>query len=308
MTSLLKRIFSRITGGPPAASDMNWKVMHLPGDLEDPRNIVVYSGPRESDIWPALFMTNTLQKEFSNTAITVICSGRDRGLFSMLSWEPDVYCYRSKPQIPESLDEGTFGEGCVLFYPYSKVIESDRNLLKHTGCGIRIAPLDHSSPYVNLRVKTEAAYFPEKLAQMCRAMGIDYCSEWKPRVQKHMKRAAEQKMAPVSGRILPYIVTTDPALSILEKSRAEIPLRTVNLSGKNCDFPDIDREVKIAMVAGASAVAADSDDLWGDACALEVPVVGLDRTGTFLKWHGREAAGTEEEFIQGWVEILKKGW
>ena len=308
MTSFLKRILSRFTGGSPSASKMNWKVMHLPSDLEEPEGIVVYSGPKDSDIWPALFMTNTLQKGFSNTEISVVCCERDSGLFSMLEWTPEVHCYEKNPRIPETLDPDSFSDGCVFFYPYSKIIESDRNLLKKTRCGIRIAPLDHSSAYINLRVKTESAYFPEKLAQMCRAMGIAYSHEWKPRIQKHMQKAAEHYMAPVSGRIPPYIVTTASALAILEKSRAEIPLRTVNLSGKNCDFPDIDREVRIAMVAGAAAVAADSDDLWGDACALEVPVVGLDRTGTFIKWHGREAARSEDDFVQGWVEILKKGW
>ncbi len=123
-----------------------------------------------------------------------------------------------------------------------------------------------------------------------------------------MEEIVEHKIAPFSGRMLPYIVTTPSAISILEKRRAEIPLRTVTLSGKNSDFDHLDREIKTVIIAEASAVITDSDDQWGDACAHGVPVVGLDRSGNFLKWKDREPASNEEEFSEAWIRLLKKGW
>jgi hypothetical protein len=143
---------------------------------------------------------------------------------------------------------------------------------------------------------------------MCRILGIDYDDRWRPSVQSHAARAAEQKMAPVTGRMLPYIVTTDSSLAILEKSRAEIPLRTVSLAGKKNELGELDREIRTAIVAAASAVITDNDDLWGDACAFDVPVVGLDLQGDFMKWHGAEASRRESDFVEAWVRLLKKGW
>ncbi len=139
---------------------------------------------------------------------------------------------------------------------------------------------------------------------MCSAIGITYDAEWKPSVPNRMEEIVEHKIAPVSGRMLPYIVTTPSAISILEKRRAEIPLRTVTLSGKNSDFAHLDREIKTVIIADASAVITDSDDLWGDACAHNVPVVGIDTSGKFLKWKDREPASIEEEFSEAWIRLL----
>lgn len=284
------------------------RMIHLPDDIIKPEGFVLFSGPKESDVWPALYMTNTLQKAFPHTDLKILCRKRDDGLFSMLGWRPEVHCYEGMPKIPESLDRNTISEAAVFVYPYSKVIEDDERLLRDTGCGILLAPLDHPSPLINFVVKTRSQFFPEKLAQMCSIIGLEYDDKWKPRIQRHMERAAEHKMAPVTGRKLPYIVTTSSAEEILRKSRAEIPLRTVSLGGKKRDFTDLEREIKISIIASASAVATDSDDLWGDACAFGVPAVGLDLTGTFIKWHGIEASHDEKRFVEAWVELLKKEW
>ncbi len=307
MTGPLSRILGWIGSKKGTGRGRN-RMMHLPADIRSPSGLVLFSGPMESDVWPALYMINSLQTGFPDVELDVICPKRDNGLFSMLRWRPPVHCYSGKPAIPDTLDRDRLNEDTVFYYPYSKVIESDSDLLAGISCGVRIAPLDHPSPLVNLTVRTESPYFPEKLEQMCRLLGLTYDNDWRPAVQTHAERAEEQIMAPVTGRMLPYIVTTSSALAILEKSRAEIPLRTVSLAGKNSDLCDLDRELKTAIVAGASAVATDNDDLWGDACAFDVPVVGLDRLGDFIKWHGVEASRQESDFVEAWVALLKRGW
>ena len=283
-------------------------IMHLPGDIREPRGLCLFSGPMESDVWPALFMASTLQRAFGEIELNVLCPGRDDGLFNMLPWRPKVHCYGNSPEIPPSMSGNGLPDGSLFFYPYSKVIDSDVKMLQSAMRLTRIAPLDSPSDLVNLVVRTGSPYFPEKLEQMCVILGIEYDREWKPTVQRHAERAAEQIMAPVTGRMLPYIVTTPTAQKILERSRAEIPLRTVTLSGQSSEFKDLDRELKTAVVAGASAVVTDSDDIWGDACAFGVPVVGLDREGDFMKWHGVEASRKEEDFVEAWVGLLKRGW
>jgi hypothetical protein len=292
MKALLRSILGKLRPGGSYGSKGG--IMHLPRDIKDPGGILVYSGPRESDVWPALYMTNTLQKAYPDADLDVVCPHRDNGLFNMLRWRPAVHTYSGNPEVPDTLDSQRLTERTVLFYPYSRVIDQDRDFLSGLDCLVRAAPLETPSPLINLVVRTESPFFPEKLHQMCRILGLDYDAQWRPMVQKHSAHAAEQKMAPVTGRMLPYIVTTDAALAILEKSRAEIPLRTVSLAGRKCELSDLDRELKTAIVAGATAVITDNDDLWGDACA-------------FIKWHGLEASHQESEFIEAWVGLLKRG-
>ncbi len=294
--------------GKRGAAGLKTSVIHLPDDLIDPAGFVVYSGPEESDVWPAVYLTNTLQRKFPGKEIIVICSRRDKDLFNMLRVRPSVHCYEGRPLVPDTIEADSIPAGMILLHPYTIVLSEDERLLSRTHCRIRMAPLSNSSPYINFRVKTVSKVYPDLLSEMCSAIGITYDAEWKPSVPNRMEEIVEHKIAPVSGRILPYIVTTPSAISILEKRRAEIPLRTVTLSGKNSDFAHLDREIKTVIIADASAVITDSDDLWGDACAHNVPVVGIDTSGKFLKWKDREPASNEEEFYEAWIRLLKKGW
>ncbi len=295
-------------GGRRGAARLKNSVIHLPDDLIDPTGFLIYSGPEESDVWPAIYITNTLQREFPGKNIVVVCSRRDSDLFNMLRTRPSVHSYEGRPAIPDTFEADSISDGTILIYPYAEVQNDAERVLSGTTCRIRMAPLNHSSSYINLRVKTEAEVYPDMLSEMCSAIGLAYDADWKPSVPNRMEEIVEHKIAPVSGRMLPYIVTTPSAISILEKSRAEIPLRTVSLSGKNSDFDHLDREIKTVIIADASAVITDSDDLWGDACAHCVPVVGIDRSRTFIKWKDREPAGDEEEFAEAWIRLLKKGW
>ena len=303
-SKLLRNIFGRKGG----SAGLNKRLIHLPDDLIDPDGFLVYSGPEESDVWPAIHLMNTLHREFPEKKLVVICSSRDSVLFNMLRLRPTVHSYEGRPKIPDTIEGDSISPGTILIHPYTIVLSEDEKVLSGTPCRIRMAPLVHSSPYINLRVKTEADVYPDILSEMCSAIGITYDSDWKPAVPNRIEELVEHKIAPVSGRMLPYIVTTPSAISILEKRRTEIPLRTVTLSGKNSDFDHLDREIKTVVIADASAVITDSDDQWGDACAHGVPVVGLDRSGNFLKWKDRKPASDEDEFAEAWIRLLKKGW
>ncbi len=300
---LLRRIFGGLVG-----AGLNNRFIHLPDDLIDPDGFLVYSGPEESDVWPAIYIMNTLHREFPDKKLVVICSIRDSVLFNMLRLRPTVHSYEGRPRIPDTIEGDSISVGTILVHPYATVLSEDEKVLSRTSCRIRMAPLSHSSPYINFRVKTKANVYPDILSEMCSTIGLTYDADWKPAVPNRIEELVEHKIAPVSGRMLPYIVTTPSAMSVLEKRRAEIPLRTVTLSGKNSDFNHLDREIKTVIIADASAVLTDSDDQWGDACAHGVPVVGLDRSGNFLKWKDREPASNEDEFAEAWVKLLKKGW
>lgn len=308
MKRALGNILRRMTGRLPVPSVLKNSIIHLPDDLINPEGFLVYSGPRESDVWPAIYIMNTLHREFPEKKLVVICSMRDSVLFNMLRFRPSVHCYKGHPRIPKSLEEDSISNAIILLHPYTTILSEDEKVLSGTRSRIRMAPLNHSSPYINFRVKTRANVYPDILSEMCATIGLTFDADWKPAVPNRLEKLVEHKIAPVSGRMLPYIVTTSSAISILEKRRAEIPLRTISLSGKNSDFNELDREIKTVIIADASAVVTDSDDQWGDACAHGVPVVGLDRSGIFLKWKDREPASDENQFAEAWVKLLKKGW
>ncbi len=308
MKHLFGNLKNRLLGASGSSKKLNSKIIHLPDDLLNPDGFLVYSGSGESDVWPALFIANTLQKEFPDRNLSVICSNRDNALFNMLRLRPSIHSYDKHPMIPDTLEADSLTAGTILVYPYTSVHIEAQRVLSGTSCGIRLAPLTHSSPFINLMTKNDADAYPEILIHMCDSIGLKYDTDFRPSVPAQIEKAAEKIMAPTSGRMLPYIATTSSALSILEKRRTEIPLRTVSLSGRNSSFNEMERELKTAIIAGASAVATDSDVLWGDACAHGVPVVGLDQSSSFIRWNGIEPSSDENEFADAWIRLLKKGW
>ncbi|MCD4847998.1 MAG: hypothetical protein K8R76_07400 [Candidatus Aegiribacteria sp.] len=304
----LSSIFRRILKKSFPGSYNKRNVIHFPKSILHPSRIVIYSGPATSDIWPAMYLTDMLQNAYPKTNTSIICNLDDGELLNMLQWKPQIYFYEKHPSIPSLLDDENLEDDILFFYPYTTIDNNTGKLLMSSGAGIRIAPLETDSPYINLRIRTESTDYPTVLHQICSALGINSQTTWKPVIQQQVMEHAENLTAPVSGRHLPYIVTSSTALSILEKHRAEIPLRTVSLSGKSIDFENLERETRAAMIADSEAVATDSEDLWCDACALGIPVVALDTSGTFIKWSNNSTVSNESEFIEAWSQLLRKGW
>ncbi len=306
--SNLSTIFRRILKKSFLRSYKKGNVIHFPNSILKPYRVVIYSGPAPADIWPAMYLTDMLQNAYPNTNTSIICNLDDAELLNMLQRKPRIHLYEKHPRMPALPDDEHFSDDTLLFYPYTKIDNDTGNLLMSSGAGIRIAPLETDSPYINLRIRTDSTFYPTILHQICNALKINSETTWKPVIQQQVKKHAEKLMAPVSGRHLPYIVTSYTAISILEKHRAEIPLRTVSLSGKSTEFENLDRETRAAIIADAEAVATDSEDLWCDACALDIPVVALDSSGTFIKWSDHSTVSNESEFIEAWSQLLRKGW
>jgi uncharacterized protein (UPF0147 family) len=304
-------IVRKLSGGSLSRKHGKGRLIHLPDDLLDPDGFLVYSGPSEPDVWPAMFITNTLQKEFPDKNLTVLCSGRDNPLFNMLPLRPQVLTYTGHPRMPEvsKADDSGMPDRTIFIYPYTEVKAEDEKVLADSTCGIKMAPITSGpSRNINLIVKTEAISYSGILSQICSVLGLTFDTDFRPVIPDSIQKAAESSIAPVSGRMLPYIVTTSTAISILEKRNAEIPLRTVSLSGRHSDLDHLTRELKTAIIADATAVATDSEEIWADACAHGVPVVGLDTSGNFLKWDDKVPASDETGFREAWIRLLKKGW
>jgi hypothetical protein len=306
--SNLSSVFRNILKIPVLRRYKKGNIIHFPNSILQPSRIVIYSGPAPADIWPAMYLTDMLQNAYPKTNTTIICKLDDSELLNMLQWKPRIHFYEKHPGIPNYPDDEKMDDDTLFFYPYTTINNNTGNLLMSSGAGIRIAPLETDSPYINLRIRTESTVYPTMLHQICSALGINSETTWKPVIQQQVKEHAEKLMAPVSGRHLPYIVTSSTALSILEKHRAEIPLRTVSLSGKSSNFENLDRETRVAIIADSEAVATDSEDLWCDACALDIPVVALDTSGTFIKWSNYSVVSNESEFIEAWSQLLRRGW
>lgn len=304
----LSSIFRHILKKPFIRSYKKRNVIHFPNSILQPSRIVIYSGPAPSDIWPAMYLTDMLQNAYPKANTSIICNLDDGELLNMLQLKPQIYFYDKHPKMPSLPDDENLKDDTLLFYPYTTIDSITGNLLMSSGAGVRIAPLETDSPYINLRIRTESTSYPAMLHQICSALGITSETTWKPVIQQKVKEHAKKLMAPVSGRHLPYIVTSSSAIAILEKNRAEIPLRTVSLSGKFTDFENLDRETRAAIIADAEAVATDSEDLWCDACALDIPAVALDTSGNFIKWGDISTASNEREFIEAWSQLLRRGW
>lgn len=292
-----------MTGRPARRSG---RVMHLPEDLRDPARVIVYSGPAEKDAWPALYLAGYLQRAFGEAELTVVCPERDGGLWGMLRWAPTLLTYADRPALPEGLAEGDGASRTILFHPYTETDPAAERVAAESSAGVTVSASAGES--WSIRVRSRERTYPEVLAVMCRALGIEPDLSWRPELlPEHAERASEL-MAPVSGRALPYIAVGTDALAALEKHRAEIPLRTVTVTGRQREFPDLDRPVRAAIVAGATAAAASDPSLWAEARALGVPAVGMDGSGSFPRWGGVQPSRDERELVDAWSGLLRRGW
>ena len=73
------------------------KPIHFPSDLEAPGVLAVLSGRRREDIWPALFLLNTLQKCFPEGKHVLVCRETDGELAGTLRQVPETLCYTDTP-------------------------------------------------------------------------------------------------------------------------------------------------------------------------------------------------------------------
>lgn len=305
MRSILGKLFG--TGDVDRAIGGS-RVVHFPDDFRSPGRLAVLSGPSSSDAWPALYLSRNLQRTYPETELTVICRAGDGCLFEMLNWKPRVVPYVSKPSHGTLEEAGVLDAATVLFHPYLTLEPWAVSFLSSSRAGIRVSPSTIEHPSLNVRVLTGSTVYPDIVHRLCSALGIQPDTVWRPMIPAELQSRVSSLMAPVSGRTLPYIAATARTVGILEKNRAEVPLRTVTVAGKNAELGDLDRETMVAIVTGASAVMTDDAGLWSTARAMGVPVAGLDTSGSFIQWSGDSPAANERDFVENWAELLRRGW
>jgi hypothetical protein len=299
-------LLSRIRGKRSARRNLHSRrLLHLPDDLRDPRVLAVLSGRRREDIWAPLFLMNTLQKHFPDNTHVLVCREADTELAGVLRWMPETIGYDGTPSSAADRARELMGEGGILFHPYPVMDSESAAFIASSGVPVCVSTA--TDPVANITVRVGEGRQPERLYRMCEILGITPERDWNPAVPDSFVSGAASILAPVSGRALPYIAATTAAAAILEKRRAEIPVRMVIVEGKRSEIPEITRGIMAAIVGGASAVATTDPGLWLKAHALKVPVVGLDLNGRFPDW-GDKPAADEGGFLAGWTELLRRGW
>jgi hypothetical protein len=281
--------------------EKSWETFRFPGIFENPSHVTVFCGPGPASTWPGIYLACSLQKFYKNSTHHLILQESLADLASTLPWQPGLYTYATQtghisPEIPA---------GSLLFNATTDSTGLAEVVLAISPA-LSVAPEGCDLANVRLRVHTDR--YPERVYGICQALGIPPDTRWRPSISARLTEAASRILAPVSHRSLPYILATSQAAAILERRRAELPLRTVILDGKGRDVPEgIPEGVLMALISGASAVITDRDSIWVHASALGVPVLGYDRRGVFQPW-GKPPPRGETALLDEWAELLRRGW
>lgn len=289
--------------GPRKPGGSDSRTFAFPTVLEAPSTVAVVVGPEPGDIWTGLILLNNLIRHYSGAEIIAVVPDEEVDLLNLLPRVPSASPYGRDRHSGGARLIGGASEGTIAFCVSSGRAAS--RLLEQTGARVRVSAVRTAS--ANLEVRLSPRPVPEIVHGMCEALGISPDRSWKPVSLPDDSARASQILAPVSGRSLPYIAADGGMLRVMRRLGAEIPLRVVEVSGRGSAVASEGRAVRAAVTAGASAVLADTGGLWAEAGALGVPVVGLDRRGTFPDW-GREPARSASDLSAHWAALLRQGW
>jgi len=281
--------------------ERSWNTFRFPEALADPASVTVFCGPDVASTWPGIYLSCSLQKHYRNAAHHMIIQETMTDLAAALPWEPSVHTWSSSPgQLSAPIPEGT------LLFSASRDVPGLAEVVLAGSPILSIAPAGSDSANVNVRINSER--YPDMVYGMCETLGIPPDRNWRPSVPVRLAEAASAILSPVSHRTLPYILASSQVADILERRRAELPLRLVIADGKGSDIPpDTAQGIIMAIVSGASAVVTARDDLWVHANAMGVPVVGYDRRDAFQPWGNKPSQG-ETGLMEEWSGLLRKGW
>ena len=300
MTGILGKFHELIK---PSSKKFPKTRIQIPADLMNTDLIAVFSGTEEVDVWPAIYLANVIQKTLPNIPLVAICNLRDRELFSTLNWHPDYICYKDKYIHENKPDSKVITDRSILIHPLNHSDKSIKRYFRQSSAGVKIAGFRDLS--VNIFVSIDSDIYPDYCLALSEILGLQPDSNWLPAIPHHHDARASTITAPSSGRMLPFIAISSCAKDLLNRFEVEMPMRTVILTGKNTEHPEIPREIRAAVVARASAVVTAEPNLWADACALGTPVIGYDPGGMFQNWHGRVPETTKSDFVNSWNEFLR---
>jgi hypothetical protein len=282
------------------------KDFHLPDDLTSPDYVVVVCGDSEEDVWPAMYLTESVRSHYRSAQTWVVCTERDRPLFSKNLPQERMAVYAEEPsEALEKLEDTRDGRS-IAFFPYLSISLSQALFLAKMRSSVSVGPLEHPAVGISVRLETECR-MPEMIHSICEVLHVKPRREYRPSISRSEMARAATVLAPVSGRAMPFVACTEGVKRIMRETNAEVPLKTVVLKGGDPDLDLPDRSLFLAVLSSASVVLTDDPGMWGDACALGIPVVGLDESGTFPKWQ-TEAESSREGFLERWTGFLKEGW
>lgn len=279
----------------------NRPMMHLPDDLRDPESVAVVCAGAEERVWAALYIARALSERYGGERLHAIAPERDRELLSTVIGSENLH------PLPSDDEEGEMDgwTPTIAFHPHSEVTLEDAVLLASLSCPI-VSAVEH--PVTSLAVRTGPGLrLPRAVDVMCTLLDMQRPKDWRPTVPRNDAARAKALLAPISGHSMPYMAATPGASRLLQRAGVEVPLKLVELAGDESPVAEESRAVRAAVVAGANAVATDDAVAWADACALGVPVVGLDARGRFPLW-GSPPAQDEATFLEGWRDLLRRGW
>lgn len=279
---------------------------HLPDDLTSPDSLAVLCGDSVEDVWPALYLMESIRNHYQGARTRVICTERDRPLFSAMVGPDDLLSYREVPT--ESLERlaEVREERSIAFFPYRGISLAQASFLAQLRPLVSVGPLEHPCIGVSVRLSDDCR-MPDMVHAICEVLHIQPRKNYRPSVSRSEMARAATVLAPVSGRAMPFVSCTRRIKNMLRDEGAEIPLKTVVLKGDHPDLRPSDRSLFLAVLGSSSVVLTDDPAMWGDACALGIPVVGLDERGSFPRWRSDPASG-REEFLQSWNRLLREGW
>lgn len=295
------RVFRKLFGGRREARvTAGWNDFVFPGDIMKPRAVGVFATPGISGAWSAVYMARALQESYGDVPLHFIVHRDFCDIAGFLPWTPELHVFTGDPGSLEPPVE----EGVLVFA--TEPGDEFLRFVEKTAPMACVSFVEH--PSVNIQVKTEEVVFPRAICKMMSVLDLDCSEDWIPEPPLIMSEKASALLSPVSHRTLPYILATESAAAILERKRAEVPLKLVITDGKASNIPpDTDAALMAAIVAGASAVVTTDRDLWVYAVALQVPVIALDRKGLFTGWNN-EAARGESQFLEQWASLIRRGW
>jgi len=280
----------------------NWNDFVFPADILHPKALGVFSSGDISDAWASIYMAKALQVAYPSTQIHIVIHQNVAEFADFLPWTPAVHVYTNSshsfnPPLPEN----------ILFFspmPGDELLSFINNY-KPSAC---VSFEKHAAVNVTVKIANEKTTLPNKISEMIKILKLETENTWKPAVPNILSEKASSILSPVSHRTLPYIFATESAALILEKKRAEIPLKIVLVDGKASNIPsEISNGMLAAMVGGASVVATTRLDLWIHAKAQGIPVVGIDRKDQFKGWGGDPAKG-DTKFLENWANLIRTGW
>jgi hypothetical protein len=278
----------------------NWNDFRFPCDIMKPDSVGVFSSRDISDVWLSVYMARALQGAYPGTPIHFVVHQDVHEIAEFLPFTPEFHLYGSDPGFPDPALPGQ-----VLYFSANPGDDFLRFIEKANPLAC-VSCMEH--PSVNIRVKTDATAYLDMIHSIMSVLDLTPPQDWKPAVPRLLAGKAAAILSPVSHRTLPYILATEAAAAILDKKRAEIPLKIVITDGRNSGIPsETGMGIIAAIVAAASAVVTTDRDLWIHAQALGVPAIGIDRKGTFKGWGSEPAAG-ETQFIEQWASLIRRGW